>query len=90
MISVKQAVRNAAIFLREMYESSAIGDVRLEEVELSDDQQEWHVTLSFAPSDAVTQESPFSELLSLPRQYKVIAVSAETGDVRSMKIRTLT
>lgn len=87
MVSVKQAVEKAAGFLNEMYEGQVLDDLRLEEVERSDDNKLWFITLSF-----LKPPLPFQSALSLPRsrEYKVVTVSAETGEVRSMKIRTLT
>ncbi|MEN6497885.1 MAG: hypothetical protein ABFD16_26600 [Thermoguttaceae bacterium] len=87
MVLVKQAVEKAVEFVQEMYEGQALDDLRLEEVERSDDNKLWSITLSF-----LKPPSPLQSSLSLPRsrEYKVVAVSAETGEVRSMKIRTLT
>ncbi len=85
MIDGKQAVENATKFLRNMVGDN-LRDVRLEEIELSPDGQDWLVTLSFLKRGF---PSAFSEILAqaLPREYKLFTVSASTGDVRSMKIK---
>ncbi|MHC4400259.1 MAG: hypothetical protein ACYTG0_11330 [Planctomycetota bacterium] len=86
MIRVKEAVANAVHFLQDVYEKQAFQDVRLEEIELSEDEDIWHVTLSFERP----RGGPIPAALGLPgnREYKTMAVSSSTGDVQSMKIRT--
>ena len=77
MIDVKTAVRIAHKYLTELYpDDPEVADVRLEEVELGDDNK-WHVTLSFL-------SAPFAE-----RTYKQFEIMADDGAVRSMKIRSL-
>jgi len=84
MIEVKRSVAEALHFLQEMLEGEGLTDVRLEEVELSDDGSLWHITLSFL------RRPPQSDLVSalgLPqREYKMITMSSDTGEMRSMKI----
>ena len=93
MIEVKQAVEIAARYMAELLKGS---DVTLEEVELSDDDRFWYITLSaLIPTQAQPSgrlginTSPAAELFGPANQrvYKVLAVNAETGSVRSMKIR---
>jgi hypothetical protein len=61
--------------------------VSLEEVELSDDEKFWMITLGFElPSDH--PDIP-SELLPPKTKFKVFKVNAQTGEVLSMKIRSL-
>jgi hypothetical protein len=86
MTEVRQAIQNALTFLGDMYGESA-RDVRLEEVELSEDNF-WYVTLSFLKRDFPVGVSE-SLLGAVPREYKVLAVSSQDGSVRSMKIRQL-
>jgi hypothetical protein len=85
MIEGKDAVEAANRFLRNMLGEN-LRDLRLEEIELSQDGQEWHITLSFLRRGT---PAALSEILAqaLPREYKVVAVSATTGDVRSMRIK---
>lgn len=85
MIDVKQAAQLASNFITGLYPEQTISDVRLEEVELSEDEKYWLITLSFpAP--------PNSSVLNLGgrRQYKIFKVDREGGEVLSMKIRELT
>jgi hypothetical protein len=67
-----------------------IEDLRLEEVELSEDKKNWLITLGYE------QPSYRNNPLGLPtipqpqpREYKVFKLNAETGEVESMKIREL-
>lgn len=92
MIDIKQAVSIAIEFMKSLYDKSEILDLRLEEVELSDDAQYWLITLGFLrPSPA---KHPFEAIAALGqpsyvRVYKVIKVNADTGDTMSMKIRSV-
>lgn len=85
MLEVKEAVKVATEYIQTLFAEKQIPELRLEEVELSQDSQFWEVTLSF-----VTREP--TAYLSLgdaarTREYKVFRVNAETGQVQSMKIR---
>ena len=84
MISVKDAVKDASGFFSEMFPNAQ--DVRLEEVELSEEGPWWDITLSFArPS-----QSTFDLMVGQPnRIYKVVRVDGETGEARSVKIRKI-
>lgn len=95
MIDVKQAVAGGASFLANTFADEEIRDVRLEEVELSEDERLWHITLSFlrkqgATSDLSKALEAMSPLKQWERDYKVLAIRAEDGRVQSMKIRQLT
>jgi hypothetical protein len=87
MIDVKQAIACAVQFLEEVMKRETIHDIRLEEVELSDDTPErWQVTLSFkrgAPDDVNLAKV----LFPTEREYKAFEVLAGNGQVRSMRIR---
>ena len=86
MIQVKEAVANAFNFLRDIYGGESLHDIRLEEVEQSEDGKSWRITLSF-----LRDLSPLATALGkFSREYKVFSVDAATGAVQSMKIRQLT
>lgn len=83
----------AAVFAAKNYLQSLQGlleyqikDLRLEEVELSEDRKYWLITLGFITTTVGAEESFF---LKKERDYKVFKVNAETGEVESMKIREL-
>ncbi|NEQ36783.1 MAG: hypothetical protein F6K40_11040 [Okeania sp. SIO3I5] len=63
-----------------------IKDLRLEEVELSEDRKYWLITLGFLTITPGEEESFFSKK---ERDYKVFKINAETSEVESMKIREL-
>ncbi len=88
MIDFKTAVKKALEFLAGVYANENLLDVRLEEIELSEGDDFWNITLSYAK---FIRPSSLEEELSdeTYREYKVIAVRSADGEVRSMKIRQL-
>jgi hypothetical protein len=88
MIDVKRAVKAAEEYARELYPETELRHLRLEEVELSDDERRWRVTLGWV-EPAVSRNGLIFEptLQVLPRVYKLFEVDAQTGQVASMKIR---
>jgi len=92
MIDVKEAVKIATDYLRQLYEPTELQDILLEEVALSDDEKYWYVTLGF--SRPVPSTDPMRVLTEsilnqkkYRREYKVFQIDSATGQVRSMKIR---
>ena len=95
-LNVKDAVRVAVDYVRDLLSPDQLSDVRLEEVELSDDGDYWFVTVGFSrpevqkQREAVATGSGILGLLrpqTLEREYKVVKINARSGDVQSMKIR---
>lgn len=76
MIDVKEAVGKASTFLQVLIPKA--WKERLEEVELTEDEKYWLVTLSYLETMIETQ-----------RQYKSFKVDATSGEVQSMKIRSV-
>lgn len=89
MLTVKEAVRAAESWVRDLYPEDDIRHLRLEEVEFSDEGH-WRITLGWL-EPAVRKNSLATALQpdahALPRVYKTLEVDAETGAVKSMKIR---
>ena len=87
-INVARAVYAAKNYLNSLQSilEYKIQDLRLEEVELSEDRKYWLITLGFIANTTGEEESFFSKK---EREYKVFKVNAETGKVESMKIREL-
>jgi hypothetical protein len=89
MLTVKEAVQAAEKWVRDLYPEGDIRHLRLEEVEFSDDGH-WRITLGWAES-AIRQNNLTAALqpdvYALPRVYKTLEVDAESGEVKSMKIR---
>lgn len=90
-INVKTAVAAANKYLQEMKDLMAIKfeNLRLEEVELLENQGKWLITLGF---DVPVKTSSLADLIAnstYQREYKIFEVDAVTGEVKSMKIRSL-
>jgi hypothetical protein len=86
IIGVKLAVEKAMGYVRDLYQGERLRDLLLEEVELSEKQNQWLVTIGFS----LPKEEPvaiISPSRPLARHYKVVHVDAETGEPLSMKIR---
>jgi hypothetical protein len=82
---VKKAVELARVYLSDILQI-ATSQVLLEEVELSDGQQYWLITLSYPRPDA----SAVSLLTGQSnRAYKIVKLQADTGELVSIKIRSL-
>jgi len=83
VVNVKEATRAAFSYFSGLYAANT-SDVRLEEVELSEDEKNWLVTLSYLPGSSVQVALRGN---TMPREYKVFRIDALTGEVKSMKIR---
>lgn len=81
------AAYNYLISIQDMM-GNALQDIRLEEVELSEEKNFWSITLGF--DNPVKTKDPLAIQLGIPqREYKVFKVNAQTGEVEAMKIRKL-
>jgi len=97
MIDVKTAVNAAYQYIKSMQDmmDSSLGDLRLEEVEFSEDKSFWLITLGFdvpkKPPKSQLENFITTSLTSTPvlyeREYKLFKVNSETGEVEAMKIR---
>jgi hypothetical protein len=91
MISIKQAVTAAYDYLAELSDliKTDLADLRLEEIELSEDQQFWLVTLGYdrALKNNLLPALGLPERTQYQREYKLLKVNAETGEVEALKIR---
>jgi hypothetical protein len=99
MIDVRTAVSAASQYIESLKDimGSSLPDLRLEEVELSEDKSFWLITLGFdtplkpQKNDAINS---LNNALGLPiltsqREYKLIKVNSQTGEVEAMKIRKI-
>lgn len=84
MLDVKEAARRASEYFAGLYSDPRINDVQLEEVEISEDGKYWLITLSYPVPPNIAALN-----LSYKRKYKVFTIDAETGQVKSMKIRNV-
>jgi len=92
-VDVKTAVAAANSYLQDIKDLMKIQleSLRLEEVELSEDQRDWLITLGF---DVPIKTNSLANLMAgtnsiYQREYKLLKVDSETGEVKSMKIRSL-
>lgn len=91
-----QAVLAAKHYLAKVYPEVPGGSVLVEEVELTEDETHWSITLSFEAPRLATGNTTKSLVETarawnghVDRTYKMFKVSAETGRVIAMKIRLL-
>ena len=68
-----------------LYEGKTISDMKLEEVELSEDSKYWSITLGYSTQTLSGDMIPFPTA----REYKIFKVKSDTGEIKSMKIRQL-
>ena len=95
MIEAKVAVKAAFEFMNSFL--AGYTDILLEEIELSDDDKFWNITLSAIPPppplpDKVMEQSVLAAAFQRPKDsriYKSFSVNSSTGSVKSMKIRVL-
>jgi hypothetical protein len=80
MIDVKTASRIAFDYLSDLYKGKVLKELELEEVELSDDEKYWFITVSYRLNDMP---------LPLGKKYKILKIRSDTGTVVSMKIREI-
>lgn len=94
MIGIKEAASAAESFAKELLDGDLVG-LQLEEVELSEDDKNWRITLGWvdpmAFHDPLNPAKGLARALTgyrnLPRVYKTFIVDADSGQVRAMKIR---
>jgi hypothetical protein len=84
MIDVTQAVRTAKEYVAGLFSSENISDIRLEGVELSDDEKFWHVTVGFLRAKELS--GGLVSALHRERDYKQVKINAETGEVRALNM----
>lgn len=78
MIDVKQATNNAVQYLRSMF--VGVTNIALEEMELTEDEQFWLITLSYNNTE---------EMIGMFKTIKMFKVRRDTGEVVAMKIRKI-
>lgn len=89
MIDVKQAAASAETFVRSLYPETELHGLRIEEVDRSEDDSAWEITLGWRDPDPPPVTVLFNPNQSSPRVFKTLRVDGATGQVASMKIRSL-
>jgi len=91
MIDIKQAVNTAMEFVKGLYDRDTLKNLLLEEVEFSEDEKYWVVTIGFDFGGLqVSEPTPFPSGSSPIRQariYKLIRIDKETGKPISLKLK---
>ena len=91
MVDVKEAVGKAMDYLKDMYQIDQFKDVLLEEVDLSEDNKFWNVTIGFTRRQETTSGGPMATLIGqsteFKREFKVFQIDSENGALRSMWTR---
>lgn len=90
IIDLKTVVSAAYNYLTSMQDmmGNQLQNIRLEEVELSEDKNFWLITLGF--DIPVKNKTPLPVLgETTQREYKIFQVNSQTGKVEAMKIRKL-
>jgi len=84
-MEVRDAARSAAKYMSEVL-SIPLGQLLLEEIELSTDAQSWNVTFSYpTPRDP----EDLAIYAVKPRSLKTVRINASDGRLESIKIRTV-
>lgn len=87
LIDVREAVKAAAEYFRQIYSDKQYSDLLVEEVELSETKKRWLITLSYAYQPRPLRPGGISQVLGFeekPRKYKVFEIEAVTGKVTAM------
>jgi hypothetical protein len=89
-IGIRAAVQAARKYMKEAHDGP-LEDVQLEETELTGDERQWIITLSYLrvepPNNSMFASAMSSIQSNKVRIYKTVTVDARTGKARSMKIR---
>lgn len=89
-MTIKEVVEKAVEFIKQIY-GETVSELMLEEVQLSDDNQKWLVTLSFLRERPRTSTTVavFSamDVGTHERVYKQVEIGAEKGEFIGMTIR---
>ena len=93
-VSVKDAVRIAVQYVRDLLSDESLSDLRLEEVERSESGDHWLITVGFSRPEPQQSISPITNSIAerlrgrvLNREYRIVKVLAGSGEVQWMKIR---
>lgn len=86
MVNVNEAIESAETFTKKVIDNP-LTNIAVEEVELSEDEKTWLITLGWdEPMKGVTS-SALKSVIGPERIYKVFYVDIETGNVNKMKLR---
>lgn len=93
MLDAKSAVESARSYILSIQDAlnNPLNNLRLEEIELSEDKKFWLITLGYdnpdKPKDISNMSLIAPQFARLAREYKIFQIGADDGNVSSMKIR---
>ena len=88
MIDAKQASEIAVAYVMDLYGAENLQHVLVEELELTEDEERWLVTVGFQRPDELSPMNMLSGQAAR-RHYKKLEIESSNGNVRSMKIRSV-
>ena len=83
MIDVKEATKSAINYFTDIY-GEKIRGIAVEEIELSDDEHYWYITIGYIDE---SQSTGYFQPFGQNRVYKIFEIDAKDGTVKSMKMR---
>lgn len=83
-MTINELADIAAEYLKSFFPDA--DKIQLEEIEITDDDQFWNITLSYEGSDLPSGNIWIG---ARSRKYKIFKIDAASGNVRSMKIRDM-
>ena len=94
MLDVKEATQVALSYFDDLYGENAFSNVLLEEVERDEEDGTpyWFITIGFTDENAKRKEQSGLDVLKPtgpPRRYRRFKIDVETGEVVSIKIRSV-
>jgi hypothetical protein len=94
-IDVREAARIARDYVKHVFADEHISGIQLEEIELSEDEKYWYVTIGF-DTNRRAEGTDLGNVISYPytqqkyiRDYKLVTIRASDGEVESIKIRQI-
>ncbi|MGS0747534.1 hypothetical protein [Halpernia sp. GG3] len=86
-MTIKELADTAAEYLKSFFPDA--DKIQLEEIEITDDDLYWNITLSYESNDNDNVVANKNWLMSQLRKFKIFRIDARSGKVRSMKIRDI-
>ncbi|MCG2611999.1 hypothetical protein LZZ90_10820 [Flavobacterium sp. SM15] len=84
-MTITELADTAAKYLKGFFPDA--DKIQLEEIEVTDDNLYWNITLSYESSDVPETNNIW--LATRTRKFKIFKIDSKTGEVRSMKIRDM-
>lgn len=86
---LREVVRIAKEYICEIYSDDKIGQIRLEELTIEPEDDLWLVTIGFGHRIKNPLLPPLAETVYGDRQYKVVHIKRDNGEVVAMTDRML-